>query len=143
MYIFFTFLLILCHTFVSFFFFLIIRRPPRFTLTDPLFPYTTPFRSGFTNHVLTFLAINVVIACAICQVCLFNQLDESKRGPTRLCAVDERIAGSELPVVKQHRPNNSGGFVRLCHYGHIPVAASHEPIEPIIWVGLSPHTVGQ
>src|SRR3546814_1138606 len=45
MYIFFTFLLILCHTFVSFFFFLIIRRPPRYTLTDTLFPYTTLFRS--------------------------------------------------------------------------------------------------
>src|SRR3546814_811442 len=29
-----------------FFFFLIIRRPPRSTLTDTLFPYTTLFRSG-------------------------------------------------------------------------------------------------
>src|SRR3546814_8749995 len=28
------------------FFFLFIRRPPRSTLTDPLFPYTTLFRSG-------------------------------------------------------------------------------------------------
>src|SRR3546814_6652057 len=28
------------------FFFLMIRRPPRSTLTDPLFPYTTLFRSG-------------------------------------------------------------------------------------------------
>src|SRR3546814_19362516 len=28
-----------------FFFFLIIRRPPRSTLTDTLFPYTTRFRS--------------------------------------------------------------------------------------------------
>src|SRR3546814_20769689 len=28
------------------FFFLIIRRPPRSTRTDPLFPYTTLFRSG-------------------------------------------------------------------------------------------------
>src|SRR3546814_16057414 len=29
-----------------FFFFLMIRRPPRSTLTDTLFPYTTLFRSG-------------------------------------------------------------------------------------------------
>src|SRR3546814_18872496 len=29
-----------------FFFFLIIRRPPRSTRTDTLFPYTTLFRSG-------------------------------------------------------------------------------------------------
>src|SRR3546814_12232403 len=31
--------------FVLFFFFLMIRRPPRSTLTDTLFPYTTLFRS--------------------------------------------------------------------------------------------------
>src|SRR3546814_5032803 len=33
------------HTNVSFFFFLMIRRPPRSTRTDTLFPYTTLFRS--------------------------------------------------------------------------------------------------
>src|SRR3546814_16490135 len=31
---------------VSFFFFLMIRRPPRSTRTDTLFPYTTLFRSA-------------------------------------------------------------------------------------------------
>src|SRR3546814_16372682 len=31
--------------YVSFFFFLMIRRPPRSTRTDTLFPYTTLFRS--------------------------------------------------------------------------------------------------
>src|SRR3546814_19250696 len=31
-----------------FFFFLMIRRPPRSTLTDTLFPYTTLFRSVFS-----------------------------------------------------------------------------------------------
>src|SRR3546814_6005873 len=37
-----------CHRFslFCFFFFLIIRRPPRSTLTDTLFPYTTLFRSS-------------------------------------------------------------------------------------------------
>src|SRR3546814_13126339 len=34
-----------CVCFV-FFFFLMIRRPPRSTRTDTLFPYTTLFRSG-------------------------------------------------------------------------------------------------
>src|SRR3546814_10929842 len=33
---------------VSLFFFLMIRRPPRSTRTDPLFPYTTLFRSVTT-----------------------------------------------------------------------------------------------
>src|SRR3546814_2554142 len=36
------------------FFFLMIRRPPRSTRTDTLFPYTTLFRSG--NHALLELA---------------------------------------------------------------------------------------
>src|SRR3546814_520937 len=33
------------HAFLFLFFFLMIRRPPRSTRTDPLFPYTTLFRS--------------------------------------------------------------------------------------------------
>src|SRR3546814_12288741 len=37
-------------SFISFFFFLMIRRPPRSTRTDTLFPYTTLFRS-LTGHV--------------------------------------------------------------------------------------------
>src|SRR3546814_955981 len=32
--------------FITWFFFLMIRRPPRSTRTDTLFPYTTLFRSG-------------------------------------------------------------------------------------------------
>src|SRR3546814_15369599 len=34
------------HTLSCIFFFLMIRRPPRSTRTDTLFPYTTLFRSG-------------------------------------------------------------------------------------------------
>src|SRR3546814_13293017 len=34
-----------------FFVFLMIRRPPRSTRTDPLFPYTTLFRSGIVFHL--------------------------------------------------------------------------------------------
>src|SRR3546814_14165496 len=34
---------------VLFFFFLMIRRPPRSTRTDTLFPYTTLFRSEFAK----------------------------------------------------------------------------------------------
>src|SRR3546814_14492237 len=40
-------LFILCYYFSSYlFFFLMIRRPPRSTRTDTLFPYTTLFRSA-------------------------------------------------------------------------------------------------
>src|SRR3546814_16437695 len=34
-----------CRSYISCFFFLMIRRPPRSTRTDTLFPYTTLFRS--------------------------------------------------------------------------------------------------
>src|SRR3546814_6137929 len=34
--------------------FLMIRRPPRSTRTDTLFPYTTLFRSSFADHVRIF-----------------------------------------------------------------------------------------
>src|SRR3546814_11948098 len=37
---------------LSFFFFLMIRRPPRSTRTDTLFPYTTLFRSACRRTVL-------------------------------------------------------------------------------------------
>src|SRR3546814_13186721 len=39
------FVLFVCFVFWCFFFFLMIRRPPRSTRTDTLFPYTTLFRS--------------------------------------------------------------------------------------------------
>src|SRR3546814_14204498 len=41
-----------------FFFFLMIRRPPRSTRTDTLFPYTTLFRSGLDRQVL---AVGLVV----------------------------------------------------------------------------------
>src|SRR3546814_11798441 len=39
-----------CSSVFCFFFFLMIRRPPRSTRTDTLFPYTTLFRSGQERH---------------------------------------------------------------------------------------------
>src|SRR3546814_17836226 len=42
-------------TFMLFFFFLRIRRPPRSTRTDTLFPYTTLFRSLGTANTLIFV----------------------------------------------------------------------------------------
>src|SRR3546814_9489639 len=38
----------MCHSFV----FLMIRRPPRSTRTDTLFPYTTLFRSGVVDDAV-------------------------------------------------------------------------------------------
>src|SRR3546814_21075767 len=52
-----------------------IRRPPRTTRTDPLFPYTTLFRS---KTVPTAVSTSV----AICSAPLFHAPD-SKHGPGR------------------------------------------------------------
>src|SRR3546814_3438511 len=40
----------ICLLYIIFIFFLMIRRPPRSTRTDTLFPYTTLFRSPRNNH---------------------------------------------------------------------------------------------
>src|SRR3546814_11311404 len=47
------FLCIYGFVFVTFFFFLMIRRPPRSTRTDTLFPYTTLFRSAWRSAPVT------------------------------------------------------------------------------------------
>src|SRR3546814_14839386 len=44
------------------FFFLMIRRPPRSTRTDTLFPYTTLFRSTLRRWLQAWLAQNLGIA---------------------------------------------------------------------------------
>src|SRR3546814_7394567 len=41
--------------YVVVFFFLMIRRPPRSTRTDTLFPYTTLFRSHLLSHQLSIV----------------------------------------------------------------------------------------
>src|SRR3546814_14414124 len=54
----------LCVLFYAFFF-LMIRRPPRSTRTDTLFPYTTLFRSGekvMRNNVVTIVTTATLIA---------------------------------------------------------------------------------
>src|SRR3546814_12295398 len=48
---------------LTFFFFLMIRRPPRATRTDTLFPYTTLFRS-IADHRAQHAAGAVAFECA-------------------------------------------------------------------------------
>src|SRR3546814_9866837 len=46
------------------FVFLMIRRPPRSTRTDTLFPYTTLFRSGHVQHVFGWRIVTFQRVCA-------------------------------------------------------------------------------
>src|SRR3546814_18801131 len=48
---------VICFIFFCFLFFLMIRRPPRSTRTDTLFPYTTLFRSNGQGEVMSLFAV--------------------------------------------------------------------------------------
>src|SRR3546814_10343531 len=96
------------------FFFLIVRRPPKSTRTDTLFPYTTLFRSRPAEHR--------VVARA--------------RGPQRLRLVDAR--GQDEPVAEEltlprepilavpraHREDRRGVEVSGRVFVHLDVAAA-------------------
>src|SRR3546814_6848886 len=49
------------------FFFLMIRRPPRSTRTDTLFPYTTLFRSALMKTQIVVLLAASVLALSACK----------------------------------------------------------------------------
>src|SRR3546814_382517 len=81
-----------------------IRRPPRSTRTDTLFPYTTLFRSA-PEAQQRFIAILAHPAGALGE----RQLDEIARGVQRIEPRDiaqpvERRLGGPLPVAAQHLP---------------------------------------
>src|SRR3546814_4900176 len=72
-----------------FFFFLMIRRPPRSTRTDTLFPYTTLFRSG-----VFFIIAGVVPPFRIDKLVEFGR-DDKAAMPCSGDGFDARIIRSE------------------------------------------------
>src|SRR3546814_3750749 len=54
---------------LCFFFFLMIRRPPRSTRTDTLFPYTTLFRSLDLHDAVDRKGRCDLGDCAVCKPC--------------------------------------------------------------------------
>src|SRR3546814_15969914 len=71
-------------SFKSLFFFLIIRRPPRSTRTDTLFPYTTLFRSVTINRIASpvgeaLIMTGLGLAVAIPAVLAYNGFVRSNR----------------------------------------------------------------
>src|SRR3546814_6007946 len=58
-----------------------IRRPPRSTRTDTLFPYTTLFRSGkFRDGELevTPVAVSLILECLDCVRSLLGSLEQNE-----------------------------------------------------------------
>src|SRR3546814_8672917 len=68
--------LIIVH--VSLFFFLMIRRPPRSTRTDTLFPYTTLFRSSDALRQGDISAARDRLAAASCEPGEVREIDPGK-----------------------------------------------------------------
>src|SRR3546814_5577167 len=82
-----------------------IRRPPRSTRTDTLFPYTTLFRSICRGHLLRSLAVaKVEIAQHAGEVAArpedIGRVDEPGKGGTRTVALDDdRFLGPTILVI--------------------------------------------
>src|SRR3546814_6215804 len=79
---------------LRFFFFLMIRRPPRSTRTDTLFPYTTLFRS------LAGLVAQGELQDAELRARIVALLSASQQGkpPSRASVVRERLFDAIRPV---------------------------------------------
>src|SRR3546814_14444317 len=72
------------------FLFLMIRRPPRSTRTDTLFPYTTLFRSRSDINARTALGVKEIRLCGPAE--LLPTLDEVPQG-RRYDDFDQAIDG--------------------------------------------------
>src|SRR3546814_15156710 len=88
-------------------FFLMIRRPPRSTRTDTLFPYTTLFRSGMIMAAAVLLRKNpnptdTDIETAITNICrcgTYPRIREAVKRAGRIMRREERIAAAPPPAI--------------------------------------------
>src|SRR3546814_6401576 len=78
-----------------FFFFLMIRRPPRSTRTDTLFPYTTLFRSGRRHPAIFAIRLRPAALQA-------DRVAEAAR-PAAIGIVDEALPAAPVTSELGHR----------------------------------------
>src|SRR3546814_16741918 len=91
-----------------------IRRPPRSTRTDTLFPYTTLFRSGL---------IDILAAAAEAEHRAAHRFDRDIAGE------DEQVGPADLrPVFLLHRPQQAARLVEIAIVG--PVVERGEALLP-------------
>src|SRR3546814_13443365 len=75
-----------------------IRRPPRSTRTDPLFPYTTLFRSAHRRHAMVVADLHIVEEHLVDMAVAARELDRA-HGDARRLHVDPKIG---QPLVLGH-----------------------------------------
>src|SRR3546814_15111921 len=110
------------------FFFLMIRRPPRSTRTDTLFPYTTLFRArGRRDRDAALLLLGHPVHLAGALVGLTDlvglaRVEEDPLGRRRLARVD---VGHDADVA-----NSFERVGALCHLGSLPTCVPPGPSRP-------------
>src|SRR3546814_17455074 len=110
----------MCFSYVfAFFFFLMIRRPPRSTRTDTLFPYTTLFRSPPPSQAKSGGGLGAF------SHFLIQHFGKQKGKLDRLAGVEARVAVRVIavgqPVVgDRQRAAGALGDVLASHLGMIP-----------------------
>src|SRR3546814_21145424 len=99
-------------------FFLIIRRPPSSTRTDPLLPYTTLFRSAGARHRTGLL--HLVVDAFLVEA---GNAMLAVRGAVRvIVAVGEHLRVRAGDVVRLHERFDRG----------LPVAIEDHPLAPLV-----------
>src|SRR3546814_16152938 len=91
------------------FFFLMIRRPPRSTLTYTLFPYTTLFRSWsqlfFNTGMRKAEGLNLKwseVSKAYIRILSFEDDERTKSGEYRVLPLNENAHEALVQIRKQH-----------------------------------------
>src|SRR3546814_8273793 len=87
------------------FFFLMIRRPPRSTRTDTLFPYTTLFRSPSVS-----VPISVASASPTSTSCILADRRCPRSVEALVSPADRKIIDSQFVVLRRDKR----GAVKLC-----------------------------
>src|SRR3546814_6804237 len=93
-----------------------IRRPPRSTRTDTLFPYTTLFRSVLLRHLYGSAALCRGIAALSCALCAGCQGQQQ--------AAEQKCCGTPQDAVKKpHAP-----FSQTCRADSIAGTCATRPL---------------
>src|SRR3546814_16426916 len=111
-----------------------IRRPPRSTRTDTLFPYTTLFRSTLGAHVLGFVDRDGHGAMGIERAFDGRLTDDKMRSEPLVLSIDSRVQGaleSELYAgMVAHRAKGGTGLVLDANTGEVIAMASLPVFTP-------------
>src|SRR3546814_11605679 len=95
-----------------FIFFLMIRRPPRSTRTDTLFPYTTLFRSPLSNNDFALAVIDFlnVVSVAIFRVNYSHRSEEHTSELQSLMRISYAVFCLKKKNTHQSSNNNNNPF---------------------------------